>query len=146
MFQPVTFARRTSRRRPSDPSLWGMTYAPALLVPACLAVLAYTVNLTQTLGAHPWWAAQVIWIGLFAGLVLGALAARLPGGRSLKTIGAAGLTAFAFGAAHLGKIRFAASYAEDQIAGQMWYFGWIAACALAAVTLLLALWPRPERH
>ena len=27
----------------------------------------------------------------------------------------------------VGKARFAASYADDQFAGQMWFFGWIGA-------------------
>ena len=44
----------------------------------------------------------------------------------------AAATLAAYRTATLGKAGFAASYAEDQFAGQMWYFGWIATAAALA--------------
>ena len=119
-----------------------MTYAPALITPVLAAALAYALNLPHVLGAHPWWSHTVILIGLPFGLVLAAVLARFRVRRALSIgiTGAAMLAAFFI--ATTGKARFAASYAEDALAGQMWYFGWIATCGLAAAVLATTLWPR----
>ena len=119
-----------------------MRHLPAIIAPLALALLAYVLNLTQTLGAHPWWSVTVLLIGVPIGVVLGAGLgmAGLSRIAGLALTGAA--TALAFGAAHFGKTRFAASFAEDQLAGQVWYFGWIATCGLAAALVVMALWPQ----
>lgn len=112
-----------------------------LITGVSAAVAMYLVGAPLLLGAHPFWAVKVIWIGAAIGLLVSLALWRLP---RLAGLSVAGLASIAsFGAAHIGKTRFAASYAEDALAGQMWYFGWIATCAcivaLAAVGGRVAL-------
>ena len=121
-----------------------MRYLPALIAPAALALLALALNLTQSLGAHPWWAQTVILIGLPLGLILAVLLSRWTASWRIAMVVLG--TGAAFAAATLGKARFAASYAEDALAGQIWYFGWIATCALASALFATALWPRRGGH
>ena len=123
-----------------------MTYLIALIAPALVAAVAYALNVPLALGAHPWWSQSVILIGLPVGIALAAMLGgltRLPlVARLVLTAGLAGLS---FAVATVGKARFAASYAEDVFGGQMWYFGWIATCALAIAVIATALWPRRVR-
>lgn len=114
-------------------------FRPAFLV-ILAAALAQILGLPERLGAHPWWADKVIWVGVPFGFGLAATAwiLRLP--RGVRYLGFAGLTAAAFIIAQTGKMRFAASFAEDALAGQMWYFGWIATTALAFATLATISW------
>jgi len=127
-----------------------MTQTRNIFVPLALllatAGVSLVFNLTQALGAHPWWAHKVIWLGLPLGVGLYATAWTLRLTHRAKSIGFALLTFVAFGLATLGKSRFAASFAEDAIAGQMWFLGWIATCALAAATLLslVRLWRQKD--
>lgn len=98
------------------------------------------LGLTSYLGAHPVaWPVKVALIGAPLGAVI-ALAARgvLPS-RLPRLIGFALLLGAAFGLAHHGKLTFVASYAEDALAGQFWFFGWIATCAMATALLATAL-------
>ena len=116
-----------------------MRYLPALIAPVLVAAVAYGLDLPKMLGAHPWWSGNVIAIGLPVGLAL-ALALNWTGLAAAWRVGAMGLAmlgAFAF--ASVGKARFAASYAEDALAGQMWFFGWIATCAFAAALIASTL-------
>lgn len=106
-----------------------------LVLPLVVAALALATNLTQHLGAHPWWADKVVWIGLPVGLALAAVASALKLARPV-VLGATGMLAIiGFAVAQFGKFRFAASYAEDALAAHMWYYGWIATCALTAAML-----------
>ncbi|MBE1283587.1 MAG: hypothetical protein GJ676_09785 [Rhodobacteraceae bacterium] len=100
-----------------------------------LAALIQMTNLTTMLGAHPWWADKVVWLGVPVGLCLAATAWVLRLSRTTQMLGFGLATCVAFGLTQLGKARFAASYAEDMLAGQIWYLGWIATCALAFATL-----------
>ncbi len=101
-----------------------------------VAVAAYFSGATETLGAHPFWAGNTILLGTPIGLVLGYFSTRLP--FISATVGLAGLTLVFFAIANLGKSRFAASYAEDTFAGQMWFFGWHAVVMFALATLFVA--------
>lgn len=117
-----------------------------LALPLFGALFAYVSGLTLALGAHPWWAGKVIWIGLGLGLLLSAM---LWGLQFSKTVGLISLTLLTFAAfamAYIGKSRFAASYAEDAVAGQMWFFGWIATCAFALAILATLVWPHRQHH
>ncbi|UWQ90649.1 hypothetical protein QEZ52_17695 [Aliisedimentitalea scapharcae] len=120
-------------------------FRPGILV-ALAAVIAHLTNLPAMLGAHPWWADKVIWVGVPVGFSLAATAwiLQLPGG--VRKLGFAGLTLVAFVLAQTGKMRFTASYAEDMLAGQLWYFGWIATCALAFATLASISWASRQIH
>lgn len=123
-----------------------MRYVAAVIAPALAAALAYALNLPQSLGAHPWWSQNVILIGLPIGLVIAWGLALTPLSRIAAvslTGGAAVVTAVA---AVTAKARFAASYAEDVLAGQMWYFGWIGTCGLVAALLATLLWPQQQTH
>ena len=110
-----------------------------ILIPLALAALALAaaafLGLPKSLGAHPWWSQSVVWIGLPIGLAA-ALALRfLKAPWLLSLAGLVLLTAGAFALASYGKAQFAASYAEDVLAGRFWYFGWIATAAFSAATL-----------
>ncbi|WP_152618567.1 hypothetical protein [Leisingera sp. ANG-Vp] len=117
---------------------------PPLAAVLIAAELAHVLNLTAGLGAHPWWAAKVIWLGALPGLALALAAWRLQLPRWLAAAGFAGFAAGAYTVASAGKTRFAASYAEDLLAGQFWYFGWIAVCALAAAALATVARPSAQ--
>lgn len=97
-----------------------------LILLAILVALALALGLTGLavhLGAHPFWADTVVWIGAALGLVAALLSERMR--PSLGLGGFALVTALAVWAAVAGKARFVASYAEDAFAGRLWYFGWI---------------------
>ena len=88
------------------------------------------------LGAHPFWSEKIAFIGAPLGAILGYLLGR--SARIVALLSCAVLLIISFVAAHWGKTEFAASFAENQRAGQIWYFGWIAT-ALFATALLATL-------
>ncbi|MDX2484523.1 MAG: hypothetical protein QNK42_12775 [Pseudodonghicola sp.] len=102
-----------------------MKHIPALIPAAVLMALAPLIGLPQLLGAHPWWAAQVVWIGAPAGLLLALLTARAGVAARVRITLFALIALASFAAASWGKGEFAASFAEDALAGQFWFFGWI---------------------
>lgn len=112
-----------------------MSHLTALIPAALLMAFAAMAGLPLALGAHPWWAAQVIWTGAPAGLLIALLAgwAGLPGRLRIGLF--AVLAAASFAAATWGRIEFAASYAEDALAGRFWFFGWIGTAAAVAALL-----------
>ncbi len=97
-------------------------------LPVILLGSAAWLDLAKPLGAHPWWSQKIIWIGLPIGLVLAFLAHFLLT-KPLRILSFLGLTAVAVGIAHYGKTTFAASFAENALAGHLWFFGWIGAWA-----------------
>ena len=123
-----------------------MTYLIALLAPALAATVAYAFNLPQSFGAHPWWSQSVILVGFPIGIGLAAALAWLGLRRLASLLAIAVLGGASVFVAQIGKARFAASYAEDAFAGQMWYFGWIATCALTAALIASVFWPRRNAH
>ena len=108
---------------------------------ALLVILAAFSGLSQTLGAHPFWATQIALIGAPAGAVLAIILRFATRFQWTSAFAALVLTGLALAMATMGKTRFAASYAEDVQAGQLWYFGWIAV-ALFATTTLALMWPK----
>lgn len=106
----------------------------AIIGAGLVAAATVLLGVTAQGGAHPFWADQVVWIGLAVAAVLLLLANRWPS----AAVGAAVLCAVAGAAsARFGKQVFAASYAENGLAGQFWYFGWIALCI--GVTALIGM-------
>ena len=107
----------------------------ALFVTVAAAALVLFLDVPRGLGAHPWWAAQVVWMGAPVGLALSLVVTR----RAPLALGAgvvlAALTAAALAIATDGKSRFAASYAEDVLAGRFWYYGWIATALLGTAAI-----------
>ncbi|TCL08451.1 hypothetical protein BXY66_0488 [Shimia isoporae] len=106
---------------------------PALLSAIPMAAL-FAFDAPRTLGAHPWWSQKAILYGAPIGLILAALGTRLMRpAPAIMTFGL--LTVLAFATAKYGQTQFAASYAEDQFAGKLWYFGWIATSVALAATI-----------
>ncbi len=105
------------------------TLAAVLIVAALVALDA-----AKPLGAHPWWSQNTLVVGVPIGLILASLLARVSTPAKRLGFGIV-VTAIAFTAAKFGQTQFAASYAEDAVAGRLWYFGWIAVGATAAATL-----------
>ena len=136
---------------------------PIALIPAAaLMGLIWATQLPVTLGAHPWWSARTVLIGAPIGLILAWLAALslptlprvligAPIGLILAWLAAlhlptlprvvifASATALAGAAAVFGKRAFVASFGDNAMAGQFWFFGWIGIMAgVAALALTLA--------
>lgn len=99
----------------------------AIAVVGIAAALAHLFGLTKLLGAHPFWHLQVLWGGAGIGLILGLLTLQLQ--NKVRLLGFVALAIGAFIAATLGKQSFAASFAENALAGKIWYFGWFATAA-----------------
>jgi hypothetical protein len=112
-----------------------------------LVMVGNQVGVPEALGAHPFWAAKVAYIGAAIGLGLALAIWRLRARFTVKLALAAGLLALTAGSTAMGKARFAASYAEDAFAGKMWFFGWIGLVAsfMLVVFVLLGLWPASRR-
>lgn len=111
-----------------------MKYAFAIALPLAVFVILHLAGVPVRLGAHPWWAGQVLIVGGVAGTGLAMVLRRHP--RPVLIIAIlVGLMSWVL--ADLGKARFAASYAEDIWAGRAWYFGWIFACIGGATSLAL---------
>ncbi len=106
---------------------------PALIAAFLMATLI-ALDIARPLGAHPWWSQKTFLIGTPIGLILATLA-----GLKIRplplTLTFAITTALAFATAKYGQTQFAASYAEDALAGKLWYFGWIATGVFSAATL-----------
>lgn len=106
---------------------------PALIAALLMAALI-ALDIARPLGAHPWWSQKTLLIGAPIGLILAILA-----GLKLRpvplAITCAIATALAFATAKYGQTQFAASYAEDALAGKLWYVGWIATGVCSAATL-----------
>ena len=110
--------------------------AGALLAAALAVWAAGQAGVTVRLGAHPFWAREVPLMGLVLAVPIALVGFWRPG-----LAGSLALVCLIAGAvsARLGKAAFAASYAENALAGQFWFFGWIVlsggAVALIAVGL-----------
>ena len=101
-----------------------------MMAVALVFVIAAQLGVPKAFGAHPWWATSVVYLGLLFGL-LPALAVRLwvPNGLIWPAVTAVGFAVLVT-VTVIGKTRFAASYAEDRLAGDMWHKGWIGSVAL----------------
>jgi len=112
--------------------------ALALCVTALVMGFA-AIGGAEALGAHPWWAARTGLVGAPIGLGLFALAGRIGIGPGRLLPLALGGLALAVAAATLGKARFAASFAEDTLAGRFWFFGWFGVFAMASLALIVLI-------
>ncbi|MCH2067500.1 hypothetical protein [Shimia sp.] len=105
---------------------------PALIAALVMAALI-ALDIARPLGAHPWWSQKTLLVGAPIGLILATLAGLKLRPISL-TVTLTITTALAFATAKYGQTQFAASYAEDALAGKLWYFGWIATGATLGAT------------
>lgn len=102
---------------------------------AVVLVVAALAGLPQTLGAHPWWAQQTGIIGSAGGVVI-YLGLRKAGMSPVPLLIIAAVALLATAAvAHFGKQVFAASMAENTLAGRFWYFGWFGSAGSMALVL-----------
>ena len=113
--------------------------APYLMSAFIVLTAAYW-GLPRALGAHPFWAFKIAWIGVPLGLLLALLVRRQPWVTRLVAFSAA-LVASSL-AAHFGRLRFAASFADDRLAGQFWFYGWIGVAASVSAFTAALLTPR----
>lgn len=118
-----------------------MTRRDLILILVLLAVfwLAAIAGLPERLGAHPWWAVRSGIVGSLIGAAVsvGVVFARLDGTR-FRWLAGIGLVS-AIASATFGKRAFAASLAENALAGRFWFFGWfaISACFFLVAFLIV---------
>ena len=106
---------------------------------ALAVTLAFTsAGGTLAFGAHPWWALKVGYLGTAIGVPVWLGMRALGASGRVRLVLAATALLVAMVATGVGKARFAASFAEDALAGRFWFIGWIAvmAAALAVIATL----------
>lgn len=113
----------------------------AYLIAAGIVVIAAHYGVSKSLGAHPFWAIKIAWIGAPIGMMLAFAARALRWRWVTRLFVFLVLLTIAGIFAHQGRLQFAASFAENQLAGQAWYFGWIASAASAAALITSFLTP-----
>jgi hypothetical protein len=113
---------------------------------ALMVILCANSGVTQWLGAHPFWSVKVAWYGTPLGLILAFLAKRAGLAWLTRTAIFLFCLALAYAIASSGKERFAASFAEDAIAGRMWFFGWVATAGFAAASIAAIFNPTRNRQ
>ena len=94
----------------------------ALAIGLGVAAIIALLEITTALGAHPHWRTQLFLSGAGLGTLLALIITQF--GFVPRTIGLSILVIGAYVTADYGKARFAASFAEDAVAGQMWFYGW----------------------
>jgi hypothetical protein len=110
--------------------IWGLAVA-------AVAMLALgQAGVLSTLGAHPFWSELT---APALGVIVGAFGYGLGLWRYRQGLVAmSAVLGMSIAAAHFGKRVFVASYADNALAGDFWFFGWIFLCgALIALTGLL---------
>ena len=104
-------------------------FAISLFAIALALLTAHWLALWPMLGGHPFWSASATYLGIVIGTLLAVLShlalAKRPRWGKLHLgvfvcIAVIGITASTY-----GKIDFVASYADDRLAGRIWYYGFI---------------------
>ncbi|NNE88201.1 MAG: hypothetical protein HKN27_09005 [Silicimonas sp.] len=113
----------------------------AYVLAGAIVVIASHYGIPKSLGAHPFWAITTAWIGAPIGLVLAFTVRAMKWRWATRLLVFIALLAIAGTAAHQGRLIFAASFAENTLAGQFWYLGWIASAAFAAALIASILTP-----
>ena len=109
-----------------------------ILIAALFPIALAWAGVSLKLGAHPFWDVKTALIGAPIGALVGMLVSmKLP--RTASVLIFAILTFAAYAVAHWGKSTFAASYAEDALAGKVWFFGWIATSGAFAALIAAIL-------
>lgn len=113
------------------------------LAPYVISVLIVIVaahwGASRAYGAHPFWSTSIAWIGAPTGVVFALLIRRRRW--PVRLCLASSLLALSVMAAHQGRLAFAASFAEDRLAGQAWYLGWIGVAAASSALIAVILTP-----
>jgi hypothetical protein len=117
-------------------------YLVGSAIAAILVIVAAHLGVSERLGAHPYWAVRIAYLGVAAGTFVAAIASiwpARPARPAIRLTIAIVLLLAAAGVAVTGKARFAASFAEDVVAGRMWFFGWIGVAAMLFTVLFLVV-------
>lgn len=112
------------------------------LIAAGLVIAAAYYGVLRQLGAHPFWDEKVALIGAPIGVFFAILLRALKFRWATRLLTFLVLLAIAGTAAHQGRLQFAASFAENTLAGQFWFIGWIASTGCAAGFIAVLLTPR----
>lgn len=107
-----------------------------------LVIAAAYYGVLRQFGAHPFWDEKVALIGAPIGALLAVLLRTLNWRWATRLLTFLVLLAIAGTAAHQGRLQFAASFAENKLAGQFWFIGWIASAACVAGFIATLLTPR----
>jgi len=109
------------------------------IVSAGVTLVLAWFGVTSYFGAHPVaWPFQVALIGAPIGAFIAVVAGFVLPSKLVRLILFFALLLLVWGVAEYGKLEFAASYAEDRLAGKLWYYGWIAVCAMLTSVLATA--------
>ena len=98
----------------------------ALVLTLAATGIFYLVDFTTLAGAHPRWADQLFLSGAALGTIVALIAIQFS--FAARSVVLSLVVIAAYLSASYGKTRFAASFAEDTVAGQMWFFGWHILC------------------
>ena len=118
---------------------------PRLSLPVAIGLalipmaLIYVFAVPKFFGAHPWWAQKVVLIGTPIGLVFATMFRVTMASYILRVVITLVITIGLYMVASSAGEQFAASYAEDTIAGSFWYLGWIATSASLSALILSVL-------
>ena len=120
------------------PAMPLVRFFPYLFAIVAVIVAAH-YGVSRAYGAHPFWATSIAWTGAPAGALLALVIRRRTWPTRLLL--AFGLLAFSATAAHQGRLAFAASFAENRLAGQAWYLGWIGVATASSALIAIVLTP-----
>ena len=104
-------------------------FAISLFAISLALLTAHWIKIWPMLGAHPFWSQSATYLGIGIGATLAiisyAMLTKRPRWRKLHLAIFVSITAIGITASTYGKIDFVASYADDRLAGRIWYFGFI---------------------
>ncbi|AZQ68857.1 hypothetical protein EF888_18005 [Silicimonas algicola] len=116
---------------------------PVRVAPYVISVLIVIVaahwGVSRAYGAHPFWSTSIAWIGAPTGVVFALLIRRRSWPVRLCIVSS--LLALSAATAHQGRLAFAASFAENRLAGQAWYLGWIGVAVASSALIAVILTP-----
>ena len=105
-------------------------FAISLFAISLALLVAHWLKVWPMLGGHPFWSASATYLGIGIGAVIATLSHLVLTKHSRWTKLLPGifiaLTILAITASTYGKIEFVASYADNHLAGRVWYYGFIA--------------------
>lgn len=114
-----------------------------MILVAAVLVLLERAGFWIWFGAHPSWSAQGVMIGIGIGLVLTGIGVALVKWRVIGQMKVLAmfvvLTLIAIACTKFGKMGFVNSYAENQLAGKFWYFGYMGQMGTIFATLVALL-------
>ena len=97
-----------------------------------IAVFLFALHLVgfwPIIGGHPYWSASATIAGAILGIVVFYLLiltlAKSPQTINIALISLIAICGISLGVSMMGKVAFVGSYAENHMAGRVWYFGFI---------------------